>query len=603
MHHFFEAITNTAGDSLIGYFARVINRTTQNTVTLSSDENGTPIVVVSGVENMAKTDDYGNLSLYVEPGTYHLDIYAPNTTTFLFRVSDVAMNSTKGDPGPQGEQGETGADGEGLADVMAPNGAGLVGFTQAGTGAVTRTALAKAREKVTPADFGAVGNGGTNDTAAISSAVTASGGTAFLIGGDLELPKGQYRTSGGTLSGSQFWRMHGGGQLSSFFVNGGLTSESFLTVPGSYGFVGYDDFGARNYKSFLKCGGNVEQVTSRNLHVFNGSGYAFDITGFLITGQFDNLHLDGQNQAGSGGFKVGGSFNNLLFTTPQFNNLAESAFDLQFSEGVATINLRAEGGNAPAKSFMKLANGTHQHITHINAYIEGEYEFIISADGAGAVPYNGSGVVSFIGSHFTYWQAGVPFKWAITSPFNMLANDFNLASRVPPTAQVLGYNHNLIRAEYVSSTPFVSKKRRPATLAGTGPFVQDVIVLSRNFLDNSPNNRTTWVGTMRYAAGWSNVDGGAAGDVAAEYRVVVQAIAGGNMTITVSEVFRQNNGNAATVLAIAPSGAASATALSVIATWTGINPTTIAYFDQQFSVDWNQSAGVAIGTLAISEAT
>jgi hypothetical protein len=115
MHHFFEAITNTAGDSLIGYFARVINRTTQNTVTLSSDENGTPIVVVSGVENMAKSDDYGNLSLYVDPGTYHLDIYAPNTTTFLYRVSDVAMNSTKGDagaPGTPGADGEDGATGE-----------------------------------------------------------------------------------------------------------------------------------------------------------------------------------------------------------------------------------------------------------------------------------------------------------------------------------------------------------------------------------------------------------------------------------------------------------------------------------------------------------
>lgn len=108
MHHFFEAITNTAGDSLIGYFARVINRTTQNTVTLSSDENGTPIVVVSGVENMAKTDENGNLSLYVEPGTYHLDIYAPNTTSRLYQVRDVAMNSTKGDKGDAGDTGDVG---------------------------------------------------------------------------------------------------------------------------------------------------------------------------------------------------------------------------------------------------------------------------------------------------------------------------------------------------------------------------------------------------------------------------------------------------------------------------------------------------------------
>jgi len=108
MYHFFDKIENKAGNGLSGYFARVIDRSTQSTVTLSSDENGTPIVVVSGVENMAKTDELGNISLYVDPGTYHLDIYAPNTTSFLFRISDVSMNATKGDTGEQGEQGPIG---------------------------------------------------------------------------------------------------------------------------------------------------------------------------------------------------------------------------------------------------------------------------------------------------------------------------------------------------------------------------------------------------------------------------------------------------------------------------------------------------------------
>lgn len=111
MHHFFEAITNTSGDSLIGYFARVIDPATQGVVTLASDENGTPIVSVSSVANMAKTDDYGNLSFYVVPGTYHLYIYAADATTFVFRVSNVAMNSTKGDKGDPGDQGDPGESG------------------------------------------------------------------------------------------------------------------------------------------------------------------------------------------------------------------------------------------------------------------------------------------------------------------------------------------------------------------------------------------------------------------------------------------------------------------------------------------------------------
>ena len=109
MHHYFEAITNTSGDSLVGYFARVIDPATQNTVTMSADDNGTPIVTKSGVDNMGSTDDYGNLDFYVAPGTYHLDIYAPNATSFIFRVPSVAMNSSKGDTGATGQTGDVGA--------------------------------------------------------------------------------------------------------------------------------------------------------------------------------------------------------------------------------------------------------------------------------------------------------------------------------------------------------------------------------------------------------------------------------------------------------------------------------------------------------------
>lgn len=107
-NHYFNALTNTSGDSLIGYFARVVETGAGSVVPIYSDNNGTPISVVSGVTNMAKTDEYGNISLYVDPGTYNLDIYAPDAATFRFRVPNVAMNSTKGDKGDQGDQGPVG---------------------------------------------------------------------------------------------------------------------------------------------------------------------------------------------------------------------------------------------------------------------------------------------------------------------------------------------------------------------------------------------------------------------------------------------------------------------------------------------------------------
>jgi len=181
MFHYFEAITNTSGDSLIGYFARVVDPATQNTVTISADDNGTPIVTVSGVENAATTDQYGNLDFYVVPGTYHLDIYAPNATSLILRVQNVSMNSTKGDTGDQGPQGDPG---EGLADVMAPNGAGLVGFVQNSVNAVTRDLQSKAREWVSIKDFGAVG-APADDTAAIQAAYNS--GASLII-----YPPGEY---------------------------------------------------------------------------------------------------------------------------------------------------------------------------------------------------------------------------------------------------------------------------------------------------------------------------------------------------------------------------------------------------------------------------
>ena len=78
----------------------------------------------------------------------------------------------------------------GLTPLASAVGAAMVGFRQAGTGAVTRTVQEKMRESVSVKDYGALGDGVTDDTVAIQAAADAVG-----YGGGLLFPHGTYPVS------------------------------------------------------------------------------------------------------------------------------------------------------------------------------------------------------------------------------------------------------------------------------------------------------------------------------------------------------------------------------------------------------------------------
>jgi hypothetical protein len=75
--------------------------------------------------------------------------------------------------------------------------AGLVTYNQSGTGAVSRTVKAKLQETLSVKDFGAVGDGVTNDANAFNAANTASGVAAVYV------PAGTYLITG-TVTGNFF---------------------------------------------------------------------------------------------------------------------------------------------------------------------------------------------------------------------------------------------------------------------------------------------------------------------------------------------------------------------------------------------------------------
>lgn len=80
-----------------------------------------------------------------------------------------------------------------LTSNIGATSADLVTYTPSGTGAVARSAASKFGDVVSVKDFGAVGNGVADDTAAIHSAIAA----AVAVNGSVYFPSGRYRVTSG----------------------------------------------------------------------------------------------------------------------------------------------------------------------------------------------------------------------------------------------------------------------------------------------------------------------------------------------------------------------------------------------------------------------
>jgi hypothetical protein len=112
-------------------------------------------------------DSRGEASVWLGTALYKMALYSA-TDVLIWTVDNISAFVT-------------------LAQLAASGGSNLVGFLQAGTGAVATTVQAKLRESVSVKDFGAVGNGVANDTAAIQAAATS-----LTQGQILYFPAGQY---------------------------------------------------------------------------------------------------------------------------------------------------------------------------------------------------------------------------------------------------------------------------------------------------------------------------------------------------------------------------------------------------------------------------
>jgi hypothetical protein len=110
--------------------------------------------------------------------------------------------------------------------LASSSGSSLVGYNQGGTGAVTRTVQARLRDYVSVKDFGAVGNGVTDDTAAIQAAIDSGANLLWY-------PDGTYLVDGLELASFQSHLSSEGGAR----IN---TSGTAYTWTGTTQYVTFD---------------------------------------------------------------------------------------------------------------------------------------------------------------------------------------------------------------------------------------------------------------------------------------------------------------------------------------------------------------------------
>lgn len=153
-----------------------------------------------------------------------------------------------------------------LADG-ASGGSALVGFIQSGTGAVARTVQDKARESVSVKDFGAVGDGVTDDTTSILAA-NALGTSLSLTGAKYLFNITSYRAGGTPLHSSDNVKISDG-QIKVKAGSYAVSAPGVVDYYGMWGFTGnnglafnlnFDGNGQATYTPYAPAGSNVWMI-------------------------------------------------------------------------------------------------------------------------------------------------------------------------------------------------------------------------------------------------------------------------------------------------------------------------------------------------------
>ncbi len=231
-------------------------------------------------------------------------------------------------------------------------GSELVTFLQAGTGAVTRTAQAKMRDVVSVKDFGAVGDGVTDDTAAIQAALDS----LPSAGGEVYVPTGQYRVTAGLVASKRV-RLVGAGYsflLASaspcVIVKASTVSGPVLTLSASASTV--------ENLSFLGEVGN----TGDGILIRSSRGTLRDVSVF---------------QMGQDGIRIGtdaGNENCNLWYLSNVKTKSNGQHGLHLSEGAGPLADTNAGTCVNIDAQSNGAAGVYLNGSQLNTFVGGAYQ-------------------------------------------------------------------------------------------------------------------------------------------------------------------------------------------------------------------------------------
>lgn len=238
-----------AGGKLYSYSAGTTTPLVTYTDQAGTSANTNPVIL----------DSRGEASVWLGTGPYKLRLTTA-TDVDIWTVDDIYSEGALS-----------------MQELLSSAGSSLVGFIQSGTGATYRTVQSKLRDAVSVKDFGAVGDGVTDDTAAIQAAIDAKASS----GGAINFPAGTYKIT----SSLTWYNTVSADKPGIAFVGEGRDSTVFKSYIANGPVLDI-----RGTKSFASGGTGSK--------FFNGGGvYGIKFDGANATGTSDAIYVQGWQYA------------------------------------------------------------------------------------------------------------------------------------------------------------------------------------------------------------------------------------------------------------------------------------------------------------------